>query len=136
MRLRPWFMLAAALLFSGCAPIYETTYQFQPPPTHSGRMCANNCLLAKQNCQQSCQIQQQQCEEIERLRAQSDYQSYLNQQLREGRPAKKDVGSFYRGGYRCQASGCEDDCDENHRLCHSNCGGQVIPLTTCTAFCE
>ncbi|MDX2112131.1 MAG: hypothetical protein SFW63_00105 [Alphaproteobacteria bacterium] len=134
-RIFSWIVIAS-LALSACGPVYETTYHFTPPPTQSGRMCANNCLLSKQNCEQQCHIQQQQCEEIERLRAQSDYQSYLNQQLREGRPAKKDISQFYRGGYACAASSCDESCDATHRLCHSNCGGQVIPTTTCTAFCE
>ncbi|MCE2926786.1 MAG: hypothetical protein LW823_03970 [Rickettsiales bacterium] len=129
-------VMLGLMVLVACGPVYQTTYEIVPPPTQSGRMCANNCLLAKQNCDQQCQIQRQQCEEIERLRAQSDYLSYLNQQNREGRPIKKDQSDFYRGSFACQRDTCEENCGTNYRICHTNCGGQVIPHTACTAFCE
>jgi hypothetical protein len=127
--------MLSLLALSACGPVYQTQYEIVPPQGNSARMCANNCLLSKTNCRQSCQIQNNQCEEIERLRAQSDYLSYLNQQNREGRPAKKSERDFY-SGYQCSNDSCEENCDQDFQICHTNCGGQIIPHTICTAFCN
>jgi len=122
------------LMLSSCGPLYETTYEMVPPNTESGRMCANNCLLSQQNCRQNCQFQQNQCLEIERLRAQSAYLSYANEQQRQGRPVTRNENDFYRVS-GCDKS-CEDACGNDYRICHTNCGGAVVPHTACTAFCE
>jgi predicted small lipoprotein YifL len=137
--MRPRFLalvsLAALALLAACGPMYQTDYQVVPPQTETGRMCANNCLLSKSNCRNNCRMQSMQCQEIERLRARSDYYSYLDNQRRSGRPAQKTEGDFYRS-YACDEGSCAEQCEGDYRICHVNCGGQMIPHTYCTAFCD
>lgn len=132
--MRSVILTCALFLLSSCGPIYDTSYEIVPPRSETGRMCANNCLLAQQNCRQNCQIQEKQCQEIAQLRAQSSYYNYVNQQQREGRPITRNESDFYH--YSGCSNSCEEACGNDYRICHTNCGGVVIPHTTCTAFCE
>lgn len=125
----------SCVLLMGCGPVYQTGYEIIPPKSEMGRMCANNCLMAQTNCTQACEIQKNQCREIERLRAESDYNSYVAQQSREGRVAKRELHDFYRMSY-CDQSSCDENCQNTYHICHTNCGGNVIPYTYCSAFCE
>lgn len=129
------FPAIAAFFLSACGPIYETQYQIVSPRTMEGRMCANNCLLAQTNCQQHCQMASQQCEYTERLEAENDYLRYVEERRRKGREIKRSEESFY-SGYACDDDDCVEQCAGNYHLCHTNCGGQVIATTVCTAFCE
>lgn len=123
------------LALVACGPIYETTYRIVPPPTAMGRMCANNCLLSQQNCEQSCTVQEQQCKQIAELKAQNDYNEYVRRRQKEGSEIKKSVSSFDRS-YRCNSDDCEERCQSSYHICHSNCGGQVIPTTQCVMGCD
>jgi len=126
---------AALLMLSACGPMYQTDYQIVPPPTETGRMCANNCLLSRQNCQQSCTIQSNQCDQINRLDAERDYNEYVRRRTKEGKEIKRSLSSF--SGNACNEDyDCEERCESNFHLCHTNCGGQVIPHTYCAANCQ
>lgn len=127
--------LTATLLF-GCGPQYQTQSTFVPPATETGRMCANNCLLSKQNCQQSCSLQQSNCEMRARLEADNDYLQYVNERQREGKQLKKSRSDFSGSSVCPEVETCQNQCESNHRLCHSNCGGQVIDKTICVANCQ
>jgi len=126
-------MIILALLTS-CSPKYQTSYDIIPPPTHSGRICANTCLLAKTNCEQTCDLQQMTCRERERLESQDDYQRYVVIQGAAGRPVVRSQRNFTRY-YDCSSNACMSNCTNTYHLCHSNCGGQVIPHSTCAMFC-
>jgi len=128
-------LLGLLLLVASCGPQYRTTYEVVPPPTETGRMCANNCLLSQQNCQQTCHMQDQQCQQIQHLQARNDYLAYVNEQQRTGKPIKKSENNFY-SSYACQSSACEANCGSAYQICHTNCGGQIIPHTYCTANCN
>ena len=127
-------VLALAALLAACGPVYETQYTLVPPATEIGRQCANNCLLAQQNCRQSCSSQQQLCESNAHLQAQNGYLQYANERQRNGQPVKKTESDFYYDD--CEHSDCDERCGNDYRICHTNCGGQVIPRTVCTAFCN
>lgn len=135
------FITAAAIMtaLAACGPVgplYETHYELVPPPTDMGRMCANNCLMAQQNCRQTCALQAQQCEQMNHLQAQNDYQQYVIQRQHEKKEIKRGPDSFYYGGSCGGDYGCEQRCQGDQHLCHTNCGGHVIPRTMCVANCQ
>lgn len=129
------FLLIAALLLAGCGPIYSTDYQLVPPKSNEGRMCANNCLMSQQNCQLSCDNTNLQCEQAERYRAENEFLKYQRDRLAAGKEVKRSESSFY-SSYRCNTDDCKANCENTMRLCHTNCGGQVVPHTYCSAFCK
>ncbi len=128
-------VLAALLPLSACGPIYETQYNMVAPPTEMGRMCANNCMMMRQTCQQSCESQSSQCEMIANLQAREDYRDYVREREAAGKLIKKKRSDFIHTS-QCDADDCHARCESDYRVCYMNCGGQVIPVTRCTAFCE
>lgn len=136
MRVRHFMgVVLSVLALAACGPMYRTDYTMVPPPTDAGRMCANNCLMAKNNCAQTCSLQQGNCENMQRLEAQNQYLQYVNERQRAGQPVKKTVNDFF--GYSSCGTDydCEGRCQNDYHICHGNCGGQVIPRTYCVANC-
>lgn len=133
--MRRLLAICSLLVTVACGPVYQTDYEIVPPPTQQGAMCANNCLMAQQNCRMNQQMQQNQCEQIERLRAQNEYLAYVNRQQRENRPISRTERDFYYP-YQCGDNGAAAMCEADYRICHTNCGGKIIPHTYCTAFCD
>jgi hypothetical protein len=107
--------LLAPLLLTACGPQYSTTYQIVPPQSQADRACANNCLVLLNQCQSNCQSNVYMCEAI-------------NTAARSAR------GDVFVGG-SCGTRSCNANCQANYRICHTNCGGQVIQNTVCTANC-
>lgn len=101
-----WPMMLIFVL-AACGP--RVSYELLAPETEEGRACANQCLNALQACESACQRDQQTCE-------------MLNWSMRTLRNDMFDDD--------CEPSLCISRCAEKHRLCHSNCGGQVIRHTT------
>lgn len=108
-------------------------------------MCANNCIMAQQNCRQNCATQGQLCsqnEELARERARReadwDYRHYVSQRMAQGKEIKRSRSSFerYVSSGRCDGDACLNQCMGDYHICHSNCGGQVIPNTYCVAYCN
>lgn len=128
-------MLVLLLAVAACGPVYTTEYEMIPPNTQEGRFCANNCLMAQNNCSQSCSLESQRCELDDRRHAEREYDEYVRKREKEGKEIKRSVSSF-ENSYRCDNDDCEERCGGNYRICHTNCGGQVIPRTYCSAFCE
>ena len=128
-------LFCITFLLATCGPIYVTDYEIVPPHTKEGMMCANNCLLVKQNCEQSCSLSYNSCHYTANLEAQNQYLEYVNNRQREGKPIKKTRSDFY-GMTNCDKSECTSNCTSNYSVCHTNCGGQVIPHQRCTAFCK
>lgn len=129
-------MFALLGLVVACGPVYETQYQIVPPKTETGRMCANNCLLMQQNCQQSCAMQDQQCAITNKLQAQNDYQQYVIERQKANKPIKKTANDFYYSSSCSNSDSCGQNCASSYRICHTNCGGQVIQNTVCTFNCN
>lgn len=149
MKLFPKFLCLVLLsTLAGCGPLqpeYRTDYHIVPPRTQVGQMCANNCLMAQQNCRQSCQLQHQICVQNDWLsqqhagdEADRDYRHYMAQRLAQGKLIKRERSSFYRytPDSDCEAERCENQCVSDYHICHSNCGGKVIPSTYCVANCQ
>jgi hypothetical protein len=127
-------LLGLIMPLGGCGPQFTTEYEIVPPASDTGRMCANNCLLVKDQCEHSCWSQQQQCEQMSTLQENLDYMTYVAGRQAAGAPIKRDRSSF--NSYRCDSGGCLDRCTQNFNVCHTNCGGRIIPHTYCTAFCD
>lgn len=128
-------VLLLLFILSACGPVLTTEFEIVPPPTENGRMCANNCLLMKDNCERACWDQQQSCEQMNQMQSNLDYLAYVATREAQDAPIKRERGSFSGGRY-CAADSCLQRCVQNYNVCHTNCGGRVIPHTRCTAFCE
>lgn len=134
-------------LLAACGPPqpqYQTTIELVAPASEMGRMCGNNCLLSQQNCKQSCGMQQQSCfqtqalqQQNDRLQARQEYDDYVRDRTRDGKPIKRDISSFQSyNTLNCDTSQCQAQCDQSFNICYSNCGGKVIPHTSCVANCN
>lgn len=129
---------ALLLLFilASCGPVMQTSYEIVPPTGRQGHLCANNCLLAKTNCDQTCLLGQMNCRaRAERWESQNEFLQYLAVQGTDGRPVYYPYRRSTRY-YDCSTRFCEARCMNNYHICHTNCGGKVIPHTYCTAFCN
>lgn len=129
------FLLALLSVLTACGPVMTTDFQIVPPADGQGRMCANNCLLMKDNCERDCWDQRESCEQLNQIQSNLDYLGYVATRQSEGMPLKRSRSSLGGGRY-CSADQCLQRCVQNYHLCHTNCGGQVIGHTYCSAFCE
>lgn len=133
MKILPLF-IAMALFVAGCGPVYKTDYRFTTPPTDKGKICANNCLDKMNSCTATCGQQKSECKRIKSLEAENAYLRYVNEQQSKSQPIEKSR-SHFENFSACDV-GCEERCESVHRICHSNCGGNVIEHRYCTAFCD
>jgi hypothetical protein len=113
-------MLLAAFTLAACGPQYRTTYEMEPPPTPQGAQCANTCLQMLGQCQRGCQSQQSLCEMI----------NSTKRMVYDDRYPPPVQPMFEQND--CSTTVCRNDCTTSYRVCHTNCGGRVIPHTTCT----
>lgn len=128
-----YFTLITILLFlSGCGPVYKTEYTYQPPRTDVGKMCATQCMQAKNNSQQLCEMRNQTCEMTAKQNATIQYLEYKESQRAAGKPIKKSEIDF-DDSYLCDSS-CDGTNDYNQ--CYQTCGGVVTSYQVCTAFCK
>ena len=142
-KLWPCALLALLIACGPPQPQYQTNYELTPPPTQTGKMCSNNCLLSQQSCKQNCAMQQQNCEQTrilqeqnDRLQARQDYEDYVRTRTRQGKLIKREPSDFTRyNGISCEKTSCEAACDQTFNMCYSNCGGKVTPHTSCVANC-
>ncbi len=144
--MKRYFVLVAMLLLAACGPaqpVYETQYEQIAPRTPQGNYCATSCVSARQSCSQSCAIMESQCQISYKQYAQEQFQAYVLERKRLGRPLKKDQSDFEYGVFGGDISGCdvsrsscEQGCFTNFSQCHTSCGGQIIPHTVCVANCN
>lgn len=120
-------LLLVAVLVAGCQPMISTTYEVVPPASIEGRYCANECLSVKQYCEQACRRDVNACEQMNLIESQT---KYIVDSKTDSSP------DMYRGSRYCSADECMQACTANYNICHTNCGGQVIPRQQCTAFCN
>lgn len=124
--------IGASLLLSGCGPIYQTTYTYKTPKSYRGRMCVNRCLRTKNRCYTMASLTDQNCRLIADNAARPAYRQYIREQKRQGFPIWKKISDF------ADYSNCHQTqyCNSSYKQCFTNCGGQIIPHTVCTAFCK
>lgn len=123
----------------GCfatGPIYSTSYTFVPPKGKEGETCANECLVVKQRCQEVCyqtdsnQIADALINMIGEVKKEKEDLSFHEEFVEKGR--RREAERFKRKKY----TDCLKACDSNHRLCHTNCGGEVIANVKCIGNCN
>jgi hypothetical protein len=115
-----------------CSPVYKTNYIYHPVQSEKGRACANECIKNKQSCHRECLDLQRQCErdanmlglasELVKIQAEdATYHSTRTSLIAE-----------------CQQhlDKCELACDQHHKLCHENCGGEVTIQSLCVKNCK
>jgi hypothetical protein len=128
-----FLLILMVSLLSACGPIYQTTYTYSPPSSQTGKMCVNQCLQTKNNCQQMCQLQDQNCRMQARQDAFYRYQQYRDEQTSRGEKNDRSIDSFDDSYSRCNHS-CH--CVSDFNICYENCGGVVQKNKVCTAFCN
>jgi len=125
-------VMIASILMAGCGPIYETSYKYVPPKSYRGRLCANQCTSQKSSCQNNCRVLNQACRMEANAAAEPAYRAYLRSMRKQNKTPWRNIGDF------ADYSNCNDrcGCETNYKQCYTTCGGQVIPHTVCTAFCN
>jgi hypothetical protein len=139
--LRKIVLIFLSFLLVSCGPIYRTDYEYSPPSSSQGRVCANNCLLAKQYCESRIRQCNNQCLDNEQTcRMSENLVNATMSLLKKNDPNKKNVKSDYSSNcvnqrYSCERN-CQEDCTSNYNICHQNCGGKVLTHRKCEMFCE
>jgi hypothetical protein len=130
-------ILLALMVVAACAPRIRTDYQYVPPQTRQGQMCAQNCLYAKQQCEQTCTMEKSRCESYKNAERQTDYMLHVYDRLSEGRSVTKSPDyTGYSKTCRREGNYCNDMCHDNYKHCFVNCGGQINTNTRCLANCD
>jgi hypothetical protein len=124
-------MIAGVGTLVGCGPIYQTEYDYIPPHSGIGKMCAMQCQQNKNTCEQMCQLKNDACRTQARQDAMYRYEMYRHRQRDIGRGINKGINDFNYGNY-CDTA-C--NCDSSFRTCYATCGGQVLTQRVCVAFC-
>lgn len=105
--------IATPVVLSACGPIYDYT----PPESPEGRVCAAQCVNTKSYCEQAEHSRYQQCQANYNL-GQQNYQS-----------CKAAGGTFCSSPSICLGPNTYR-CDENYRACFSACGGKITARPT------
>ena len=125
-------LLLITSFITACGPMYTTTYSYVGPKDTKGQMCVMQCQQSKSLCQRLCSSESENCKSRAMGDARFKYEEYLSERRSQGKTAEKNMNSFYDSS-EC---GRTCNCDDDYRSCFQLCGGQVIPQTTCTAFCN
>jgi hypothetical protein len=128
--------LACAFFLSACGPIYETVYDYAPPASPEGRICAAQCTPTSSLCRENCDLREQRCVSEARERGARDYERYVRQRQRNDEPIKKSVSDFTYDGGCYTSSSCRSDCTISYNQCFTVCGGTVTSRRVCSAFCK
>jgi hypothetical protein len=128
--------LAIALVSAACGPIYETVYDYNPPPTAEGRLCASQCTQIGNLCRQNCELREQRCLSDARQRGAWDYEDYVREQQARKEPVTRSIDDFTYDSGCYTASSCKRECNVSYNQCFTTCGGAVTSRQVCTAFCK
>lgn len=119
--LRTIVCVLSFLMMFGCAPTYETYYEYKDIKSGEFANCVSYCKVAKDTCLQKCHRQQSMCG----THAKSDLIDGLS------KPHADSTLNLYV--QQCQESAC--DCDSDYRACYEMCGGKVIKKERCISNC-
>jgi hypothetical protein len=101
-------------MVAGCGP--QIVYDYVPPESNEGRICAAQCQNTATNCRQMKQMVNQQC--------QNNYSTML-----QNYNACREAGAKHCiGPTPCPYNGTTE-CDQNYRECFAACGGTVTART-------
>lgn len=135
--IRIYFIGLLGLILAGCSAegtLYNTSYNYLPPASVSGKMCILQCQQAKNSCERACHANNGDCEAQIRKQARYNYSEYVAKRRAMGKPIKKQVDDFY------DASVCNENrpcgCDKDYQACYELCGGQISATKRCTIFCD
>ena len=110
--------LPAVLLFcfflSGCGP--QIVYDYIPPASSEGRVCASQCQNNAVNCRQMQQMMDQQC------------RNTYNAMQQNYNACKESGAKHCVSPSPCPFSSTRE-CDQAYRQCFAACGGKVMART-------
>jgi hypothetical protein len=133
MRLLVLFAVTLALAACEEGP---KTYSYVAPETPGGRMCANQCRLASDYCQETCDIPYRSCVSDVQAQALQDYAKYTREQFDASQPMDLYLSDFERM-QPCTAArdSCNHRCENDYGMCYGNCGGTVKENPSCQFLC-
>lgn len=126
-------LLIASLALTGCGPIYQTTYSYEPPANINARSCIVQCQQNRMQCNFACSSQNNQCEMMAQQSAMFQYRAYVSQQRAAGQPVTATVQNFFDDSSCQMQSYC--NCTPQYNQCYQFCGGRIIAQQKCVAFC-
>lgn len=109
------------MIVAGCAPTYETYYEYSEDKSGEFVNCVSYCKITKDNCLHKCKQNQDICG----VHAKSD--------LMDGLSKPHSVSTLNLYVQQCQDVSC--DCDADYRACYEMCGGKVIKKERCISNC-
>lgn len=114
---RRWVLpsaLLACLVLVSCGP--QIVYDYVPPDSAEGRVCATQCQNNASNCRQMKQMLDQQCR--------NNYNA-----MQQNYNACKESGAKHCVSPSPCPFSSTRECDQAYRECFAACGGQVIART-------
>jgi hypothetical protein len=126
-------LLSFLLFLSGCVPIYNSSFTYQPPKTSAGSLCLMQCTQSKSQCEVGDKISQETCLTRAHRDAEQEFAGYQAQQLKNNQPIKKSVSDFDKGQFCGSDNG---HCAADYNFCYQSCGGIIEEHRTCVAFCD
>lgn len=102
------FTILCTVALTACGPIYNTRYDFQPPQSEIGQICSVQCQSSRSACQRD---------------EERDYSMCRSNAGRDD--ARRDACE--KPNYKCEV---------NYNACFEGCGGKIIPVQHCIAFCN
>ena len=124
------------ILLQGCSPVYKTNYIYHPVKSESAAICANQCLQQKQNCQGNSMEFHRQCEREAYILSMAS--GFINRSFDATGSSNTNYSTRSDILNHChkQTEKSNLSCQENHKLCHENCGGEVTLQTVCIQYCD
>jgi hypothetical protein len=124
------------LVLAACSGPAAKTFTYDLPPTPGGRICANQCVEAKDYCKQDCSLDLRRCVGTIQAQALKDYDQYTRDQFAAHAAIELRPRDFERTG-PCDNDfkSCSDDCEGHYQLCYQGCGGAVSTTTSCQFLC-
>lgn len=128
------FALALCLLTPACGKSVPTAPKFELPGNPGGRMCINQCRVAKDYCRENCALEQRRCMTDVQTQAMKDYDYYAQEQFQMHLPLDLRPSDFEKPE-KCKPDSCYDSCESPYRSCFETCGGKIVATTSCQFFC-
>jgi hypothetical protein len=124
------------LLLAACGGAADENMTMTPPATPGGRLCLNQCKIAKDYCVQKCDLNERSCTAKIQVQAMQDYDAYIRQQYTAKATVEFRPSDFERDESCTKPkASCVKDCEKNYRGCFTECGGKINVSTSCQFMC-
>ena len=99
-------------------------------------MCADQCRLADDYCDEGCDMKQNACVKKVQAQALQDYDKYTREQFAAHEAIELRPRDFERTASCDDArKSCGDDCKSHYQACYVSCGGKIETTSSCQYLC-